>query len=371
MRVLYLTMNPNRASSTVPTEGWFRFLRPRGLDPVLVSHRVGAFHAWAVEQGIPAYQVPLPVPSKLNPWPFFRSLWRLRRLVRRHRVQLIHCNEQEDIYPIGQYLGRLCKLPVVVSVHCKMERDFCEWAFGGARRPRRIFFISRGSREECRAAVTGLVPEAEWRLLYNGLDADCFRPDPTLREQFREKHGLGDGPVIGVACALRPGKQLEHLVEAAAQLSTPGLRVLLAGGPIRGEEKYAEGFLPQARQKLGERLLSLGHLSDLRGFLNALDLFVNTSERETCSISILEALACGCPVVGYPSISVEEQVLPGGGEIVEQNRIDQLTAALARWLSDPAWLSAARYEARRRVEQCFDIRKLADQLWGEYASLVN
>ena len=35
LRVLYLTMNPNRASTTVPTEGWFRVLRPRGFDDLL------------------------------------------------------------------------------------------------------------------------------------------------------------------------------------------------------------------------------------------------------------------------------------------------------------------------------------------------
>src|SRR5262245_10123039 len=124
MNVLYLTMNPNRASTTVPTEGWVHHLREKGLRPVIASHQVGAFHEWALGQGIPAYHVALPFPSKWWPWRFFRSLWQLRRLARRHQIQLIHCNEQ-DIYPIGQYLGRLCRLPVVVSVHFTMGRGYC------------------------------------------------------------------------------------------------------------------------------------------------------------------------------------------------------------------------------------------------------
>ena len=37
MRVMYLTINPNRESTTVPTEGWFRVLGPKGLEPVVVS----------------------------------------------------------------------------------------------------------------------------------------------------------------------------------------------------------------------------------------------------------------------------------------------------------------------------------------------
>ena len=74
MRVLYLTMNPNRESTTVPTEGWFRLLKERGLEPVLVSNRSGSFQAWAKEQGVPCYEVPLPFPNSRRPWAFLRSL---------------------------------------------------------------------------------------------------------------------------------------------------------------------------------------------------------------------------------------------------------------------------------------------------------
>src|ERR1700710_521700 len=144
MRVLYLTMNPNRQSTTVPTEGWFRFLRPEGLEPVLASNETGAFHEWAVAQGIPAFHVPMPLPRNFSIRSLIAPLWRLRRLVRRHRIELIHSNEQ-DLYPVAQYLGRVCRLPVVVSVHFTMNRGFCEWAFAGARNPRRIFFVSQGS----------------------------------------------------------------------------------------------------------------------------------------------------------------------------------------------------------------------------------
>src|SRR5262249_16118483 len=156
-------------------------------------------------------------PSKLWPWRFLSSLWRLRRLVRRHAIELIHCNEQ-DIYPIGKYLGRLCSLPVVVSIHCKMGPAYFRWAFGGRQRPERIFFVSRGNQRANSEGMADLVPESDWRLLPNGLDVEHFRPTPNRRAAFRRDHGLGAGPVIGVACALRPGKQIEHLFEAAARL---------------------------------------------------------------------------------------------------------------------------------------------------------
>lgn len=229
MRVLYLTNSCNRASTTVPLEGWLRNLRGRGLQPVLVTDRRGPLNDWATAEGIPSYDVRLPFPNKKWPWRFLTSLIRLRRLVAQHNIQLIHCNEQ-DIYPIGQYLSKWCRLPVVVSIHYMMNQGFCQWAFGRARAPQRMFFISEASRDACRHALDGLIPESTWRLLYNGLDMDKFQPNQDLRQEFRQKLHLESDLLLGAACALRSRKQLEHLFEAAARLKDPRVRVVVAGG---------------------------------------------------------------------------------------------------------------------------------------------
>jgi glycosyltransferase involved in cell wall biosynthesis len=369
MRVLYLTMNPNRASTTVPTEGWFRELRPKGLEPVLASNEIGSFHQWTAAQGIPAFHVRMPVPSEFSKIGLIKPLWTLRRLVKRFGIQIIHSNEQ-DLYPVAQYLGKLCSVPVVVSVHFTMDRGFCEWAFGGSRNPRTIFFVSAGSREACRPGVEGVIPETKWRVLPNGLDLEHFVPDRERREQFRQQHRLDGGPVIGVACALRPRKQLEHLFEAASRLDVPGLRVVVAGAAVKGDEAYAEELLRAARARLGDRLVTLGHLDELRGFYNALDVFVNTSQEEACSISVSESLACGCPVVAYPSKSVDGQILPDGGEVVAQDSIHDLTDVLRRWTADQDALRDRRLGARRTAEAYFDIRTLSRQLWDEYERIL-
>ncbi len=369
MRVLYLTMNPNRASTTVPTEGWFRELRPKGLEPVLVSNELGAFHRWTLDQGIPAYHVPMPLPNDFSAVRLVKPLWALRRIVKRHRIQLIHSNEQ-DVYPVAQYLGKLCGLPVVLSVHFTMDRGFCEWAFAGARGPRVIFFVSAGNRDACRPGIDGVIPESKWRVLPNGLDLAHFVPDADKRIAFRAAHGLDGHAVVGVACALRPRKQLEHLFDAAARLDDPKLRVVVAGAPVKGDEAYAADLMQTARQRLGDRLIALGHLDELRGFYNALDIFVNTSQEEACSISVSESLACGCPVVAYPSKSVDGQILPDGGEVVEQDNVHDLTAVLKRWLDEPRRLAERRAGARRTAEEYFDIRRLSQQLWTEYQAII-
>ncbi len=370
MNVLYLTMNPNRQSTTVPTEGWFRFLPERGLRPVLVSRELGAFHEWSLEQGIPAYQDALPFPSKRNPIPFFRSLWHLRKIVQKHRIELIHCNEQ-DIYPIGQYLGRICKLPVVVSVHFTMGRGYCTWAFGGKKAPERMFFVSRRNLEACRDGLDGVVPESQWQVLHNGLDLTSYRPDAVLAQQFRQEHSLEpDDILIGAGCAFRERKQLEHLFEVGSRLANDRVKLVLAGFPVSEEAAYAESLLSEAKQLLGGRLQFVGCLSDMRGFSNALDLFVNTSREESFGISVLEGLACGCPTVGYDSKAVDEVVLPDGGEIVEQDNVDKLTDAVRHWTQNRQWLKEQRPLARKQAER-FDLQKLSYQLWDEYNDVLS
>ena len=370
MNVLYLTMNPNRQSTTVPTEGWFRLLPERGLKPVLVSRERRAFDQWARCQGIPAYQNPLPFPDKRRPWQLARALWQLRSIAKRHRIELIHCNEQ-DVYPIGSYLARLLKVPVVVSVHFTMGRGFCQWAFGGNRAPDKMFFVSRSNLEACRPNLTGIVPSDRWRVLHNGLNLEDYQVDDAKAAEFRSTYKLHGCRLVGVACAIRERKQIEHLFRAMVGVHVDlRLKVVLAGGEVPGERpEYSNEVVKMGKSLLGDRFIYVGHLEDLRGMLNALELFVNTSREESFGIAPLEALACGCPVVGYDSKAVDEVVLPDGGEIVEQDNVDLLRETLEKWLADAALLSGARAGARRQAER-FDIRTLADQLWDEYTQLL-
>jgi glycosyltransferase involved in cell wall biosynthesis len=368
LRVLYLTMNPNRESTTVPTEGWFRTLRSRGLEPIVIATKSGAFPAWTERQGIPTFVMPLPAPDRRRPVLFLRALWNVVAIARRHGVQLVHSNEH-DVYPIAQYAARLLSVPVVVSVHFTIDRGYGTWAFGGRRAPERCYFVSRASLDACRPAMTGVVPEERWGVLHNAISLSFYAPDESRRSVFRREHGLESATVVGAACALRPRKQIEHLVAAVAEAADPSMRLLLAGGPVSGDEAYAERLLADARERLGQRLVYVGHLSDLRAFYNALDLFVNTSREEAFGLSVLEAMACGTPVLGYPSVSVGEVILPGGGEIVAQNDLPGLTNSLRRWTADRAVLHTARAQARRRAEY-FDIGRISEDLWREYRQLV-
>ncbi len=109
VKVLYLTINPNRASTTVPTEGWLRLLSPRGLRPVLASAKSEHFTSGPLSEAS-STTVPLPHPSKGGRSDSSARSGLCARIVRRHHIEMIHCNEQ-DTYPIGQYLARYAGCP--------------------------------------------------------------------------------------------------------------------------------------------------------------------------------------------------------------------------------------------------------------------
>jgi glycosyltransferase involved in cell wall biosynthesis len=77
-----------------------------------------------------------------------------------------------------------------------------------------------------------------------------------------------------------------------------------------------------------------------------------------------------CSIVGHPSTSVDEQILPSGGEIVRQDDVAALTAAIEARVSAPHRLEQARIGARERARR-FDIAALAEQLWDEYDSVLS
>ncbi len=368
VNVLYLTNNAGRASTTVSTRGWLEHLMPRGLHPVVVSPIRGEFQEWVESEGGTFYQSDLPFPDRRRPLRFAESLAYLLWVVRRHRIDLVHCNEQE-IYPIGQYIARALRVPVVVTVHFTILEGFSTWAFRGARCPDRIFFVSASNREACRTGLSAVVPEDRWRVLYNGLNLEHFRPDPTVRAAFRVRHQLDGSFLLASACALRPRKQLEHLFQVVSRIPDRSVRLVLAGAAVPGDEEYAARLLESGRALLGERLLYLGHQDDLRPLYNAADLFVNTSREESFGLAALESMACGCPVVGYPSVAVSEVILPSGGEIVVQDDIEELTGAVVRRLSERDQTQTTRSAARHRAEY-FDIGRLSEQLWQEYRSLL-
>jgi glycosyltransferase involved in cell wall biosynthesis len=193
------------------------------------------------------------------------------------------------------------------------------------------------------------------RVVANGVDMRVFAPRPDDGAVRREL-GLGpDTPLLGSLGRLDPIKGHDVMLDALAQCrgqwaGGPAPVLLLAGdGPERARlERRARGLGPAVR--------FLGWRTDVRQILRALDVFTLSSYSEGTSVSLLEAMSAGvCPVVtdvgGNAAVLgpvLAHQLVPPGDPTA-------LAGAWRRALADPAARARVGQQARRRVQQAFDL----------------
>lgn len=145
------------------------------------------------------------------------------------------------------------------------------------------------------------IPSKRVHVIANGVNENDFREDPDLGQQFRSKIGLPQNAslLLGISGRLVKDKGHPLLYEAFAKLMKKHKNVYLVvvgAGPWR--QRYLE---------LGSQVIVLGSMSpsELRGFYNGIDIFVNPTLRpQGLDISLMEVMMAGKPLLAsrYPSI---------------------------------------------------------------------
>jgi glycosyltransferase involved in cell wall biosynthesis len=215
-------------------------------------------------------------------------------------------------------IGRRLSVPVVISEH---SSTFPAGTVTGTHL-RRARFAYRHAALVCpvsrhlQEAIEATGIEASFRIVPNTVDTEVFRPGPP-----------SGGARIAYAAVLRPGKGLEELVRALRAVDAPWSLEVAGDGPARrGAERLAEEL------GIGERIHFHGALDRpaLAELLRGCDLFALPSEAETQGVVLIEAMACGLPVVATEVGGVPEVVPADAGELVPPRDPDALAAALRR-----------------------------------------
>ncbi len=120
------------------------------------------------------------------------------------------------------------------------------------------------------------------------------------------------------------------------------------GGQPRPEDAESQAYATRLQRLAGERVLFVGRRDDLPALLNAFDLLVIASERETGPLVLLEALACGLPVLSTP-VGRSPELLPAEA-LFPVGDTAQLAQRLAGWLASEKALATAGAAARRLAE---------------------
>jgi glycosyltransferase involved in cell wall biosynthesis len=266
-----------------------------GLDRLRFTPHVATFHCEGLRyddlKKADVSMVHLPVSSLMSP-KVFSVVSQFRSFVREKKIQVVHAFDASGVFGIP--LARLLRVPAILT-SALGHRELLD-----RKTLRQVAFIDRLSDAvvvNCKAMRKHLmedfsIPSDRIELCYNGVDTTEFYPAAAPKTP-----ALADASiVIGTVCVLRPEKSLDVLQEAFAKIChlIPGSKLLIVGdGPER--EKLQANSL---RSGIHDASVFLPAVSSVAPLMRAMHIFVSSSRSEAFSNSILEAMACGCCVIG-------------------------------------------------------------------------
>jgi glycosyltransferase involved in cell wall biosynthesis len=225
-----------------------------------------------------------------------------------------------------------------------------------ARAAQAIIINSHSLRAEIEQYLN--VDPRKLKLIYEAVDHDLFKPgDAGAARATVASHGVTK-PFALFVSSLWPYKNCDGLLRAwAVARAELGGRQLAIVGPGR-DEKYVGGLHSLAAELgISEDVVFVGGvpLEETVSFYQAADVFVYPSLNETFGLPILEAMACGCPVVTSDTSAMPETA---GGAAVLSDPKDP--ASIARGI-----VAAAKSGDRLREA---GLRRASDFTWGATAA---
>lgn len=194
------------------------------------------------------------------------------------------------------------------------------------------------------------IPEEKIAVVYNGVDLDRFHPrNRRYREEIRERHGIGRERVILFVSNNFRMKGLRFLMMALARMKRDGtspVKLL-----ILGRDREAPYVRLAKRFGLSGEVIFAGSTDEPEKYYGAADLLVHPTFYDACSLTVLEAMASGLPVIttvyngagGALTTGQEGAVLPDPGDV-------RVLAEKVSEILEPAAAARASMAARRASE---------------------
>jgi glycosyltransferase involved in cell wall biosynthesis len=288
-----------------------------------------------------------------------RSLTQLVRWFNERRIQVVHThNTYAQFY--GAMAAKIARVPVVVNTQhgagCGKNWQ-AEWQFRLANRlTQRIVGVSKDSTQRCQQQDRG--SRHKMTTIWNGINLDRF-----------PYHGPKLEPTAICVARLAPLKDFPTLLHATdlVRRQVPGFRLRIVGdGPERAklESLISELGLVQHVELLGER-------QDVSQLLASSGFFVSATLSEGVSLTLLEAMAVGLPVLttrvgGNPEVVLDGQT----GRLVAPGSPRELADAMVTMCHEQDLWAAQGLLGRQRVEQHFEIRNMVRAYESLYRELL-
>ena len=282
-------------------------------------------------------------------------LLRLRAVIRRERPDLVHLHSRRGAEIMGALAARSAGVPVVLS----RRVDNPEPAWLASRKYRlydRVITISDGIRQ---VLISEGVPASRIECVPSAVDTEQYKPGCLDRAWFEQEFDLEPGSrTVGMIAQFIPRKGHKVLLEAVPMIleAVPDTHFLLFGkGP---EEETIQAEVD--RLGLNDAVRFCGFRDDLHRVLPCLDAVAHPAYMEGLGVSLLQAAACGIPIVACRAGGMPEVVGDGeNGLLIEPGDADGLASALAGILGDAHRARDMGNKGRERVQGRFSIAAMA------------
>lgn len=341
--------------------------RSRYLPEVACMHGRGVYADAFAKEGITVHSLS---PGRLPPH-YLLNFW---RLMRRGRYDLLHFH---------LFGSNLCAKPLaVIAGHpAIIVHDQCNDA---SRETNPLLLAADAFWNRCSNHVIAVsestrrylldredLPDDLVTMIPNGIDSEEFYPAGAgVREEVREELGIPkEAFVVGGVGRLVPQKNFSLFLEVAALviIRHPLALFVIAGTGPQEEELKAKAVA----LGIEDRVRFLGHVSDRLSLYHAFDALLMTSAFEGTPMVLLEAMACGLPVVASSVDGIAEVCTNSRDALLfAPGDSDGFASGIDRVLKDASHRQELGRNARATILERYEIRKLTSRIEGIYDDIL-
>ncbi len=314
----------------------------------------------------------------------FSCLFKLRRLLKDHRIQVLHTHDDKTLL-YGAALRLLCpkvKLLHTCHSHAIYGRDTFsskkEWYKFRIRKKVLLFLmkchhkpvltVSENTRQ--RLIDGGLKPH-DVEVMHNGIDIEKWSV-AGAQPVFKSELGLSDNHLlVGTVARITYDKDLPTFFAVAREVSAriPEAVFVIVGDGYGDELVRAQEDID--RMGLSQVVKLTGHRNDLKDIYASFDVFLMTSLTEGMPNTVLEAMALELPVISTNVGGLPELVSEGeSGLLFPVGDVDALSEAVVKLLTDEDLRKKFSSAARQRIEQYFDFLNRVKDLEDVYSQFA-